>query len=539
MRERQPTSFVKNAVILSAAGLISRLIGAIYRIPLYRLISKEGIGLYQMGYYVYNVLLSISATGIPVAISKLVAEETSRKRYGEAQRIFHIAAALLTGIGFAVTLMLIVSAPFIADKIILEPRAVYPIVAVAPAIFIVALQASFRGYFQGLQLMTPTAISQLVEQLGRVVTVLVLAYILTTRGARIEYTAAAASFGAVIGAICGLSIIVIIYMRRRKSLRTLIKRYPSVSPLTTRQVMLRILKFAIPITLGAMVLPFMNGIDTALVPRRLQAAGFSPEQATGMYGDLTGAAMPLINLPSMLAYALAASLVPAISNASAKKQQIMVRMRSAFAIKLILLIGIPAGVGLHLLALPIVSMLYDAPSAAIPLEIVAFAVIFLTLHQTCSGILQGLGYTGLPVRNLLIGGLVKISLNYTLTAIPSINIRGAALASVVAYFVSSSLNVRSVCKHTGMRIQWLHVIIKPLLAAAGMAGVVSLSYNKLFIIVNSNTLATLCSVGAGALCYVILLLILRTFTKRELNLIPYFGTSISKIAEKFHLLRSE
>ena len=538
MRREKQSSFVKNAAILSFAGIFSRMLGAIYRIPLYRLISSEGMGLFSMGYNVYAMLLAISATGIPVAISKLVAEETSRNRMGEARRIFKVAAILLTAIGFVVTLGLIFTAPVISKSIIKEPRAVYPLIAVAPAIFIVALMASFRGFFQGLQLMWPTAISQITEQIGRIVTVLILAWYMVSIDARIELTAAAASFGSAVGSLVGLVVILLIYFKYKPYIKKLTSRSPRVSRRTNKQLIKRILWFAIPITIGAMVIPLMNGIDTVLVPRGLQVAGFTKSESTAMYGDLTSV-VPLINLPSMLAYALAASLVPAISTASSEGKWKAVRSRSSLAIKLILLIGLPAAAGLSLLAKPITLMLYDTVIAAPILEILAFAVAFLTLHQACSGSLQGLGHTGVPVKNLMIGGAIKIVLNLILPTIPTLNIRGAAIASVVAYVVASILNVRSVCKHTGLKVKWSNMIIKPLIATGIMAIFVAYSYNYLAGIGISNTIATLVSVTIGMGFYAIGVLVTKCFSESELNSIPYVGPTIIKIAGKLRLLRRD
>jgi len=537
MESKKKSSFIKNAAILSAAGILSRMLGALYRIPLYRLISNEGIGLYQMGYYVYNVLLSISATGIPVAISKLVAEEISKERVGEARRVFKVATTLLTGIGLFATILLLFSASFIANNLIGEPRAYYPLMAVAPAIVVVALMASYRGFFQGLQSMWPTAISQFFEQVARVITVLVLAYYFANINAPVEYSAAGASFGPVIGALAGLVVVLMVYFRQRKSINDLTSKYPEVSNRTNKQLIKRVLQFSIPITIGAMIMPVMSGIDTFLVPRRLQVAGIAVENATRMYGDLTGAAIPLINLPSMLAAALATSLVPLISHASSKGRWKEVQKNSQMAIKFILLIGIPAGFGLSILSSQIVQLLYGSTSAASILEIVAFAVIFLTLHQTCSGILQGLGHTGIPVRNLLIGGIVKVIFNFTLTAIPAINIHGAAIGSIAAYGVSSALNLKAVCDLTNTKIDFRNMAIMPLASALGMSIVAHFGYSFVSNLGLGNTLATLFAIGSAGVVYVAMLFILKVFSVQEYEMIPFIGKRTSPYLLKLRLLR--
>jgi stage V sporulation protein B len=535
--KEKSSSFIKNAAILSAAGIISRMIGAVYRIPLYRLISNEGIGLYQMGYYVYNVLLALSATGIPVAISKLVSEEISKDRMGEARRVFKVATTLLTAIGLSVTIIMMLSAPFISEKLIKEPRAYYPLMAVAPAIVIVALMASFRGFFQGLQKMWPTAVSQLLEQVGRVVTVLILAYYLVSIDAPIEHTAAGASFGAVAGSLVGLAAVIFIYFKQKKYIDNLTLKYPDVSERSNKQLIKRILQFSIPITLGAMIIPVMNGIDTFLVPRRLQAAGFAVARATEMYGDLTGAAIPLINLPSMLAAALATSLVPTISHASALGLWDVVKQRAGLAIKIILIIGIPAAFGLSVLSKQIVLLLYGSTSATSILQIVAFAVIFLTLHQTCTGILQGLGHAKIPVRNLIIGGIAKVILNFILTGIPAINIHGAAIASIAAYGIASILNVKAVGRYSGYKIDWMNTVFKPVFAAIVMSVFAKISVSILTSLNMGNVVVTLISVGFAAIIYGLVLMLSRVFSREEYLMIPVIGKKSVDFVSKLRMLR--
>ena len=537
MSNQIKTSFVKNAAILSFAGLFARLMGALYRIPLYRLIGDEGNGLYSSGYNIYAMLLAISATGIPVAISKLVSEELSKNRMGEARRIFKVALILLSGIGLTVTIGLMVFAPLIANMIG-DPRTVYPLLAVAPAIILVAIMASFRGYFQGMQLMWPTAISQVLEQVGRVITVLALVWYLFIHNAPVEQMAAGASFGATAGSLIGLLVILYIYRRYRPYIAGLLAQSGEVSDRTTGQLIKRILIFAVPITIGAMVIPLMNGIDVALVPRRLQSIGYTTAQATALYGRLT-AVVPLINLPSMLAYALSASLVPAISTASAAGHWLEVKSRSKLAIKLILTIGLPAAIGLSFLAVPITVLLYADVNLAAVLVVLAFAVIFLTLHQVCTGILQGLGKTHLPVRNLFIGGLIKITLNYTLVAIPALNIQGAAISSVIAYGVASFLNVRSVCKYADVKFGFFNMVVRPLMATGIMAVCVGGSYQLMAYLGYSITMQAFVPVVIGVASYALGILITKSFSETELKSIPYLGDPIIRVSRRLNWLRSE
>ncbi|QOR34515.1 polysaccharide biosynthesis protein [Clostridium sp. 'deep sea'] len=538
MSKQTKKSLVRNAAILSFGALFCRVLGALYRIPLYRLINAEGIGLYATGYSIYAMLFAISATGIPVAISKLVSEETSKNRMGEVKRIFSLATILITTIGFVVTIALIITAPLIA-KLNGDPRVVYPLVAIAPAIFLVALMASIRGFFQGLQIMWPTAISQIVEQVVRIIAVLLLAWYTIKLNSSIEITAASATFGSTIGSLFGLIVIVVIYFVYKSKINKRIKGNPKTSKLSNKQLIKRILAYAIPITLGAMIIPVMNGIDTILVKNRLISIGYTIKDATKMYGNLSGGAMPLVNLPSTIANGLAASLVPAISIANLHGRKKEVKAKSELAIKLILIVGLPAAAGLSLLSKPISMMLYKNIAPGILLELAAFAVVFLTLQQACTGILQGLGHTKIPVINLTIGAIIKLVLNYFLIAIPAINIKGAAISTIIAYGVASILNFRSVTKMVGLKIKWKDMIIRPLLATALMTLVTSFSYNYVSSLGISNLIATLLSVGLGVGFFGIGVILTKCFTESELNMIPYVGNTIIAIASKLKLLRKE
>ena len=212
MNHRQ--SFLKGALILSAAGAISKILGAIYRIPLARLIGAEGIGLYQMAYPIYTTILALATAGVPVAISILIARKETQGFPGESRRILRVSLLLLAVFGLLLTLLVMASAKFLALHVLQDGRAYYAIVAVAPAIFLAGLMSVFRGYFQGQQTMLPTAVSQVVEQKFRVTAVLFLAYLLFPRG--LEFAAAGATFGAVVGGLGGLLVLLWFYHWHRR-----------------------------------------------------------------------------------------------------------------------------------------------------------------------------------------------------------------------------------------------------------------------------------------------------------------------------------
>ena len=535
-------SFIKGALILTAAGLTSRLIGAVFRIALAALITDEGIGLYQMAYPIYTGLLAISTAGIPIAVSKLVSENIALNNYYGATRVFKVALTLLTISGFIISLAMYLGADFVVTYISRDPRAYIPLVAMSPAIFFVAIMSTFRGYFQGQQTMVPTGVSQIIEQLTRVGIALLLAVFLLPMG--LEYSAAGATFGAVAGAIFGLLFLVYLYVKEKGYMAEKVRKQRIKERVSFRKVLYRIAQLAVPITIGSLILPLINILDLIIVPQRLHVAGFTTERATALYGQLTGMATPLAHIPAIITISLAVSLVPSISEALTLNDYHLIRRNSNLAIRLTLILGMPAALGLYVLAEPITLLLFNNVEAAVPLRIIAFSVIFLTMYQTTTGILQGLGKPILPVKNMGLGALIKIIMGWTLTAIPQVNIQGAALATLVGFAISSLLNLYQVKRDTGMRFDFNHHLLKPVLSVSVMGVAVYLSYNylnmffaDLYSPALSNAAATLISIGIGMIVYGAMLFITGSITREDLQRIPKLGPYLIRLANALHILR--
>ncbi len=534
-------SFVKGAVILTLAGIFVRLIGAFFRIFLAMLISDEGIGLFQMAYPIYTTLLAVSTAGIPIAISKLVAEHMAKEDYRGALRVFHVSLSILALSGFLISWLLYLGADLFSRSVVQDPRAYLPLISISPAIFLVTLMSAYRGFFQGLQQMLPTALSQVAEQLGRVVIALILVVIFLPKG--LEYAAAAASFGAAAGACTGLLILLIIWQSQKKAFFIKMNRQPEKKSYRYVNIVYNIFALSVPITMGSMVMPIIGIVDLSIVPQRLHIAGFETARATALYGQLTGMAAPIVHIPTIITVALAISLVPAISEALALKKIKLIQARSYMAIRMTMILAFPSAAGLYLLAEPITVLLFNNSEAGPVLAILSLSVIFLTLYQTTSGILQGLGRTMDPVVSLFYGAAVKTVLTWTLTALPQLHIRGAALATVVGFGVAAIINVYKVQILTGTALRYLETVAKPLLASVGMAFLVVFAYNKtsnillLYDISAVNAVATLSAIIAGAAFYLLFLFLLGAIHREDLDAVPLIGSKIARIAEKLHLLR--
>ena len=531
-------SFLKGAAILGMAGMVIKILGAIYRIPLSNMITDEGMGYYQPSFQVYALILAISTAGFPTAIAKLVSEKNALGDYKGAHRVFKVSLVAMTVAGIITSSFVYFTAEKLVNMIG-NSDSYYSMIALVPALFFVSIMSVFRGYFQGRQTMVPTALSQIIEQLFRVTAGLYLAYTFLDMG--LPQAAGGASFGASAGAIAGMITILIMYFRNRKDIRADIKRTSSVPLETVNTVIKNLLKIAVPIAIGASIVPIINTVDAAIVMRRLQSIGYTQKEASALYGQLGGMAQTLINFPQVFSLALAMSLVPAISDAFARKSYDRIKKITRSGARMTLLVGLPATFGLFILAKPITQLLYSGNgvdtinSTASILEILAFSVVFLTLIQSLTAVLQGLGKAIIPVRNLAIGAVVKVVLTYELTAVPSINIRGAAISTVVAYIIATTLNIIEVKKYTKVKFNLMDTFIKPLFATLLMTLSVWTTYKYMASTFGGN-MATILSVVVGFIVYVLSLLIIGTITSNDLEILPA-GKKITRILKLLGLLR--
>ena len=535
-------SFVKGATILAVTGIVARIIGAVFRIVLAAILGDEGIGLYMYAYPIYSTLLVISTAGIPVALSKLMAESIALKDYREALRVFRVAFYILTLTGLVITLVLFLGAEYFADSIVKDLEAVYPLIAISPAIFFVTIMAALRGFFQGQQNMMPTAASQLLEQLVRVAFSIFLVFMLLPMG--LEFAAAGATSGAAAGGLAGFLLLLVFYLRKRRKLFILAGQQEGHNPDPVGRIIRRIFSLAIPVTIGGLVIPLISLIDLAVVPRQLQAAGFDLETARALYGQLTGMAGPVVYFPNVIALALSISLVPAISEAFALQNRNLIQSRADIAVKLTVFFSLPSALGLYLLAEPITILLYNNAAAGYSLAYMSWSVIPLCLYVTTTGLIQGLGRPIIPALNMLYGGLVKTGLAWFLTAVPSLNVGGAALASVIGIGVAAALNLYYVYRLTGWKGRIRELVLFPGIAVLAMSIFVYISYYGIIRLAGPlltagrlNAFATLASILIGIIVYSLILLFSGGLSRDELHMVPVIGQRLAKLAERLRLAR--
>ena len=447
-------SFLKGTLILTVAGVVVKVIGSLNWIFVSRILGGEGIGLYQMAFPIYFFALSVSTAGVPVAISIITAERVALKDIFGAKRIFKISMSLMLVTGLIFTALTYFGAQWLIDwHFIRDPRAYWSVVALAPAIFFVTLLASSRGYLQGWQRMTPTAVSQIVEQIFRVITMILFASLFLPWG--LDFAAAGASLGAFAGAVTGLLVLVYFHWKLEKDIKA---EYGSdIKPLaegeqsSTWTIIKRIFALSLPVSAASIMLPVVSNLDLAIVPQRLEVAGYSVNEATELFGYLTGMAVPLVNLATILTASLAVSLVPAISKARALGDKKLVFSQTASGVRISNFVCFPAFVIVFVLATPISTLIYNAPGAGPAVLVSSVSIVLLGLHQVSTAVLQGLGHPSIPMINMIIAAGFKVALNWSLTAIPYLGIMGAAWATAADMGVAAIINMYFIHRYIGYR----------------------------------------------------------------------------------------
>lgn len=528
-------SFLKGAAILGVAGLLVQVMGAIFRIPLGNIIGDDGMGYYQTAYPIYVFLLVFSTNGAPAAISKMTSERIAIGRNDEAHRVFKLSFVLMFVLGIIASSIFFFGADPIVNALG-NPGAYYAMIAIAPALLFVPIMAVFRGYFQGMQEMGPTATSQLIEQAVRVSIGLALAIFLVPKG--LEYAAAGATVGTSIGPIAGVLILIAIYLYKKKHL-PLKNESEDTEKESAGSILKTLAVIAIPITIGVSILPIMNIADVIIVMRRLQSIGFSSSEANALYGQLTGMAGPVINIPMALALSMALSMVPAIAAAASTNDTAFLKLNIRLGLRTAMIIGVPCSFGLMALSEPIMKLLFplqaeSAVSSSGCLFFLAIGIVFLCIAQTMAGTLQGLGRPGIAVWGLVVGFVVKCISTYMLVGIHSLNVEGAAIGSTLGYITIGLINFIAVKKLTGITFDLNLSIIKPLISGLVMFGLVFGAYKGLIGFIG-NSLSTIVAIGIGAGVYGIMLLKIKAIEENEIIMLPK-GVVLVKLLKKCRLV---
>ena len=528
---------MQGATILAIAGIMCKILGGIFRIPLTNMIGAEGQSYYGAAYPVYQLFYTIATAGFPVAISRMVSERVAKNDYINADKSYRIAmqtSVVVSIIAFAICCF---GADQIAD-FVGNPGAAASIRAISIALLFTPFAASLRGYFQGLQIMTPSAISQVAEQFVRVCAGLLLAYMFFRTN--LEYAAAGATFGASAGMIAAMIVLYIMYYRFRHQRRGNAAQSAVIEE-TTRDRFRELVEIVIPITIGSSIMPLMMTIDLAVIMRRLQATGWSLSMSKTLYGLISGYCDPLVNLPVIFIDAITISLIPAVTRAFTLKIKSDLDGNIMTGLKTMMIIAYPCAVGLIVLAGPILHLLYptkpdEAEMAIHTLQILSLGIVTLSVMRTLSASLQGIGKMTLPVINLGIGAVIKIVATYVLVGIPSLNVNGAAIGTVIAYLTAALLNYRGLRKHADVDLDLGNIFIRPLWASLIMgAGAVGM-YKLIFMLHPSNLIASGIAIIFAVIVYFVMVFVTGAVSREELALVPK-GETLYNIAVRMHLAK--
>jgi stage V sporulation protein B len=524
-------SFLGGAAILAAAVAIVKIIGAFYKLPLSNILGGTGKTYFNTAYYIYNILLTISTAGLPLAISKLTSQAHAQGRENEKRKIFRTAIWLFFALGVAGSLFMYFRAADLA--VFMENTLAYqPIRALAPAVFCVCLLACMRGYTQGQGNMTPTAISQVLEALCKLCVGLPLAWYVLHIGMSLDMSAAGAIVGVTVGTVVSMLFLVFYLLTHRN--RTEALDAPSGSGAIIRQI----LAIGIPITLSNSALSIISLIDTKIVMGRLQHGLLLTEEAAAALNGQYSMAMDMPNMVASFVYPVTMSLIPFAAAALARKDHAGSDRIISSAFRLIAILALPAGIGLSALSTPIMRLVLplqqeDAQAAGPHLQILGIALIFICLMILTNAILQTYGKENLPIFTVIAGGATKIIMNYILVGNPDINIHGAPISTLCCYLVISGLNLFFVWKYSPKKPRYLQLFLKPVIASVLMGGSAWAVYGFVDRILSAghsaygaNAIATLLGICAGVIVYFILVIALQILRAEDVQNIPHGKTLI-------------
>lgn len=520
MSEKKEASFVKGALILAIASIMVKVIGAVFRIPLTNIVGEYTMGLYSMAYRYYSILLTIATAGIPIAISKMISESRALGRVRETKRVFNTAIGLCATIGLVGMLVLIV----FSEKLALatnDINAAPSIIVLAPAVLFMAITAGFRGYFQGNENMVPTALSQIVEALSRLVIGLLFAYILLVRGFAEKYVSAGVIFGITTGTVLTVILMVVLAIIKKRRERDIPQAGETLRG--RGDILSSLLKIAVPVTLGSLIMNITSTIDMFLITNRLASLGYNSETTTSLFGVYENYALPLFNLIPSIIISLNVSVTPTISAAFAIKDTEKLHKTILSALRIVIIFTLPASVGISVLSGPILSILFNSASdvaiATPVLSILGIASFFLCASSLTSTSMQALGRATIPLMTMLAGAVVKVVANYFLIAIPGVELSGAAIGTVLCYVVITVLNMIFLGKTVGFKPKFADTYIRPLVCSAIMGVVVYFAY-RFTEGGLGNLISVALSIGLGVAVYFVTMLVFKGITKDDVLGLP-------------------
>ncbi|MCR5031327.1 MAG: polysaccharide biosynthesis protein [Lachnospiraceae bacterium] len=539
--KKETNNFIAQAGILAMAGIISRIIGLLYRSPLTGIIGDEGNGYYNYAINIYAIILLISSYSIPSALSKLIAGKLAFKEYRNAHRIFHCTLIYVITVGGIASLFAYVAAPFLV-----VPNAVSVLRIFVPAIFLSGLCGVLRGYFQAHRTMVQTSISQILEQIVNAAVSIGAAYALTRlvkdqdATTRAIYGAMGSAIGTGSGVLMALLFMLAMYGINRKVILKRVRKDKTGKLDSYGDIFKMLLLIVTPFILSTFIYNFSTSLDQTLYSRlMMQLKGLTQEQTATYYGVFNTKAITIVNIPIALATAMSAAMMPNVSGLYARGEMEALKEKVRQAIKVSMLVSIPASVGLAVLAKPVMQILFpqkvslDLASAL--LCALSVTVVFFSLSTLTMGILQGIGKVNAPVIHAAVSLVIQALVLVLVLVFTDWNLYGLVLANITYSLLMCILNELRMRKELGIKQEIRSTFVRPFLCAAGMGLVARAVYEGLYFILPVNLPAAIVSILVSLVTYLILVIKTKTVTKEELQGFPK-GTTLVGLCEKLHLL---
>lgn len=532
MSEPKKQNYLHGATILAAGVVIMKLLGALYKIPIGNIIGDEGYAHFLVAYNIYSVFLTLATAGLPIALSRMISAAETQGRPMQVRRTFSVAWWTFLMLGIVCSLIMYFFPSELAD-LLNDVEAAQSIWVLSPAVLLVCLTSAYRGYCQGRENMIPTTIGQVLEVLTKVVVGLILAWYLVRLGRSTPVASAGAIFGVTAG---GLIALIYMYIYKKRN-------YPSCSvaspdmPESRRKILGELLRIGIPITLGSSVLTLINLLDSGLSMGRLQsAAGLTYADAKILYG-VYGKAQTIYNLPPTLITQLAISVVPAIAVCMVRRDRHQASMIAENSLRISTVVALPMSVGLSVLAYPIMNVLYWGSNAAGPdlLFLLGIASFFVSMAILMNAILQAHGNEVYPVYSMLIGGVVKVVINWFLVANPGINIIGAPIGTICCYIVMCIMDYAFLCRFLEKKPNLGKILFRPLLSCAIMGAAAWAVYAGMSALLGGADMgrmhmavALFVAIAVAVIVYLIAIVVTRAVTAEDMKLLPK-GDKLAKL----------
>lgn len=515
-------SVSKGFAVLSAAGMIVKVLSFLYIPFLNAIIGDTGYGVYMAAYNVYVFIYVLTNSGVPVALSKLISELTAVKNYKDAVRSFKIARFFLLLMGVAMSLAMLALAMPLSNWIGYKESGL-AIMALSPTLLFTAVASAYRGYFQGRGNMTPTAVSQVLEQVINVIFTLLFAFLLSRYG--LAAACAGGTIGTSFGALVAAVYLILYYRKNHKFITRREEPVAQVKRYSFKQLARKIVYYGVPITLSVGMTYAGNLIDTWNTKNRLIAAGFSDEAATAYFGYLSKY-VQFMNVPIAVITALATAIIPAVSAALAARNNTLAENRINHAFRLCLLVAVPSAAGLAVLSKPIYLLMHLLNGYELMMY-GAIVLVLMSVVQIQNSILQGCGKLYNVTFNLFWGIVVKIAVNYFLIAMPKINIYGAIIGSAAGYLVPLILNGIAINRFLKVRISSVSLAVKPAIAAIVMGLIAGFSYLGIYKLLSfigtgyaPNAIAVIAAIVVGSMVYFCMMILTGGINQEDMSSIP-------------------